>query len=263
MPVSQTCAPLAWIRRAGVSPRPVQGPAHVNGAVELSWVERGRLELITGRRVIEGHAGEVVVLAADVENVPRVANVVVHQLWLPPPLLDEAAHTLQRPAGATLSGGFTTGERGVVALMRLMADEIAEGAALDDPALKELQDALCLNLLRAGPCRRRPPDARIRRALDLVGSAYGQPVGVEDMAAAAGMPRFSFTRAFRAQTGESPYQHLTRIRLERAADRLRATHHSVLQVALACGFGDPGRFARAFRARYGATPRRWRLAMRG
>jgi AraC-like DNA-binding protein len=30
-------------------------------------------------------------------------------------------------------------------------------------------------------------------------------------------------------------------------------------VALACGFADPGRFARAFRARYGATPRRWRL----
>jgi AraC-like DNA-binding protein len=76
---------------------------------------------------------------------------------------------------------------------------------------------------------------------------------VADLAAAAGMSRFHFSRVFRDETGSSPYAYLVDRRLERAAARLRAGGCSVTTAALDAGFRDLGRFARAFRARFGVT----------
>ncbi|CAN5351529.1 hypothetical protein BH09ACT7_BH09ACT7_07200 [soil metagenome] len=54
-------------------------------------------------------------------------------------------------------------------------------------------------------------------------------------------------------------------RLELAADRLSngaSRHLTVGMVGRACGFVDPTHFCRRFRAKYGMTPREWRLARR-
>lgn len=47
-------------------------------------------------------------------------------------------------------------------------------------------------------------------------------------------------------------------RLENAALALNDPRSSITAVALQCGFGDPSYFGRAFRRRYGCTPRDWR-----
>jgi AraC-like DNA-binding protein len=130
------------------------------------------------------------------------------------------------------------------------------------PIVASLSNAVVYSLARSAdgvPARGAVIDRRIRRALAMMAVDYRERLTVDDLAAAAGMSRFAFLRAFRAQTGASPYQHLTGIRLEHAAERLRApAAPSVMAVALDCGFTDPGRFARAFRARYGCTPRAYR-----
>lgn len=149
------------------------------------------------------------------------------------------------------------GER-LSALMGLIAADAELGPA--DPGVAALVDALAVALVRkARPAARdRRVDPRIRRALDRMREAYAEPLTVDALAEAAGMTRFAFLRTFRAQVGESPYQHLIQLRLEQAAERLRRTDASVLEVSLDCGFGDPGRFARLFRRRYGCAPRGYR-----
>lgn len=248
-----------FVRRAGHHPEPKRGPTHVNGGIELSWVERGTIAFELPKQTIEAGAGGCIVLPSDLENTPCSRSVCVHQLILPDPMVDAgpstwaAAKQLRRPHSLAA-------DHAVTALMRLVAADLRDGASSDDPALLALIEALICRLSDAPSPRAPRGDVRVRRALALIEDAFAEPLTVERLAEAAGMSPFAFSRAFRAQVGQSPYQYLLEIRLVRAAEQLRSGDDTVLAVALACGFGDPSRFARAFRLRFGVTPRSYRSA---
>ncbi|GEL23870.1 hypothetical protein PSU4_28240 [Pseudonocardia sulfidoxydans NBRC 16205] len=64
-----------------------------------------------------------------------------------------------------------------------------------------------------------------------------------------------------ADTGETPAGYLRRRRLERARDLMRTRPSpAVHEVGERCGFASPSAFSRAFRARFGETPREARAA---
>jgi len=66
-----------------------------------------------------------------------------------------------------------------------------------------------------------------------------------------------------AAVGEHPSACILDERLVRAAALLRtagANDRSVWEIGQRCGFKDPSHFSRAFRKRYGVTPREWRFA---
>lgn len=60
---------------------------------------------------------------------------------------------------------------------------------------------------------------------------------------------------------ESPYQLLTRLRMEHAAAMLLEGETSVKNVAMACGFPDPFHFSRVFKSIHRIPPSRFRMAM--
>jgi len=68
-----------------------------------------------------------------------------------------------------------------------------------------------------------PTDRHLLRAKDLVDARYFEPLGVQDMARAAGLSRAHFSREFRRAFGEPPHAYLLTRRLERAAALLRGT----------------------------------------
>jgi len=73
---------------------------------------------------------------------------------------------------------------------------------------------------------------------------------LEDLARVARLSAFHFHRLYRAMTGESLYQFILRLRLEKAAGRLLAEPaEPVTNIALDCGFGSSAAFARAFKSR--------------
>jgi AraC family transcriptional regulator len=85
----------------------------------------------------------------------------------------------------------------------------------------------------------------------------------EDLSLAAlarhgGLTPAQLQRRFSASLGESPKRYVTRLRLERAAFRLRVHDRSVLAIALESGFASHETFTRAFRRRFGCTPQAWR-----
>jgi transcriptional regulator GlxA family with amidase domain len=83
----------------------------------------------------------------------------------------------------------------------------------------------------------------------------------EDLTSLAGIARLSpyhFLRTFQALTGTTPHQYLLRVRLRRAAIRLKVESARISDIALDCGFGDISNFNRAFRAEFGINPRRYR-----
>jgi AraC-like DNA-binding protein len=103
-----------------------------------------------------------------------------------------------------------------------------------------------------------PPARHLLRAKDLADARYFEPLGVDDLAAAAGLSKAHFSREFRRTFGESPYVYLLTRRLERAAALLRSTDHSVAEVCLEVGLQGVGSFTTSFKRTYGMTPTAYR-----
>jgi AraC-like DNA-binding protein len=103
-----------------------------------------------------------------------------------------------------------------------------------------------------------PPARHLLRAKDLADARYFEPLGVEQMANAAGLSRAHFSREFRVAFGESPHAYLLTRRLERAAALLRTTDNSVTEICLSVGLQSVGSFTTSFKRMFGVSPTAYR-----
>jgi AraC-like DNA-binding protein len=105
-----------------------------------------------------------------------------------------------------------------------------------------------------------PPARHLLKAKDLADARYSEPLGVDDLARAAGLSRAHFSREFRAAFGETPHEYLLTRRMERAAALLRNTDRSVADVCMSVGLQSVGSFTTSFKRTYGVTPTEYRAA---
>jgi AraC-like DNA-binding protein len=105
-----------------------------------------------------------------------------------------------------------------------------------------------------------PPARHLLRARDLADARYFEPLGVDDLARAAGLSRAHFSREFRRAFGESPHAYLLTRRLERAAALLRTTDNSVAEICLAVGLQSIGSFTTSFTRTFGKSPTAYRAS---
>ena len=103
-----------------------------------------------------------------------------------------------------------------------------------------------------------PAARHLVRARDLADARYAEPLTVEDLAAAAGLSRAHFSRAFRATFGEPPHAYLLTRRLERAAALLRTTDRSVADICFSVGLRSVGSFTMSFTRAFGVPPTAYR-----
>ncbi len=105
-----------------------------------------------------------------------------------------------------------------------------------------------------------PPARHLLKAKDLADARYWEPLGVDDLAHAAGLSRAHFSREFRAAFGESPHNYLLTRRMERAAALLRNTDRSVADICFSVGLQSVGSFTTSFKRTYGITPTAYRAS---
>jgi AraC-like DNA-binding protein len=105
-----------------------------------------------------------------------------------------------------------------------------------------------------------PPARHLLRARDLADARYFEPLGVDDLARAAGLSRAHFSREFRRAFGEPPHTYLLTRRLERAAALLRTTDRSVADICVSVGLQSVGSFTTSFTRTYGMSPTAYRAA---
>ncbi|MGB9182634.1 MAG: AraC family transcriptional regulator [Solirubrobacteraceae bacterium] len=103
-----------------------------------------------------------------------------------------------------------------------------------------------------------PPARHLLRAKDLADARYFEPLGVDDMASAAGLSRAHFSREFRRTFGEPPHSYLLTRRLERAASLLRGTDQSVAEICFSVGLQSVGSFTSSFTRTFGLSPTAYR-----
>ncbi len=83
--------------------------------------------------------------------------------------------------------------------------------------------------------------------------------GVPALAALAGRSREHVNRVARRGADRSATELVQAVRLDRAAADLRLTDAPISRVAIDCGMANLSHFYRLFKARFGVTPRRYRL----
>jgi AraC family transcriptional regulator len=97
------------------------------------------------------------------------------------------------------------------------------------------------------------------RALDrahaYIETHIGERFTLADLAGAACVSRFHFSRLFRTSTGMSPMDYVLKLRIELAQGMLMAEERKISAMAAELGFFDQSHFTRSFRRVTGMSPR--------
>ncbi|MHC4093338.1 MAG: AraC family transcriptional regulator [Planctomycetota bacterium] len=101
-------------------------------------------------------------------------------------------------------------------------------------------------------------EERILRVLVHIQGNLDEAWRLEDLAAVAYFSPYHFHRIFRGMVGESVMGHVRRLRLERAAYRLKHTQQPVTRVAFEAGYETHESFTRALRAMFEQPPSQFR-----
>ena len=106
---------------------------------------------------------------------------------------------------------------------------------------------------------REPPPASstaVKTVEEFIEANWDKPIDIDAMVAVAQVSARSLFRQFRRDRGCSPADFAKRVRLNHAREMLERSNEvgSVIQVALKCGFQNPGHFARDYRNSFGELP---------
>lgn len=139
-------------------------------------------------------------------------------------------------------------------LDRLMAGETPPATRIEFPPLgvitRRSTDVLAV------------ADPGLADALRFIRAHARQPIGVAQVARAAGLSRSSLERRFRAVFGRAPADEIRRVRLDLARRLLVETDLPMALVAEQSGFRDSGHLSEVFREMVNVTPTRFRKQFR-
>jgi AraC family transcriptional regulator len=99
--------------------------------------------------------------------------------------------------------------------------------------------------------------AAIRRAMAYIEDNPDRAISLQELAGAAGLSRFHFSRVFKHHLGLSPARYVERARIEQAKALIVSAGMSLAHIAQAVGFADQSHFSRRFRFHEGRTPARF------
>lgn len=139
-------------------------------------------------------------------------------------------------------------------------------ASHSDASTLHLIGHLCLfldELIQSSSTRQTVRDTQLRdfyiqEAVTYMEQNYQRDLTVEEIADVCKLNRSYFSKLFKEQMGCPPQEFLIRLRLSKAADLMKTSNASIGDISVLCGYPNQLHFSRAFKKRYGMSPREWR-----
>ncbi len=151
-------------------------------------------------------------------------------------------------------------------MLEFMASELdRDDGKVPPAALVEFEQVLLIAFLTANTHnfsdalerdQPRPAPWQVRRVEEYITANWNRPITVEALAVAAGASARSIFKAFRDSRNCSPMAFVKSVRLQHARRMLQQPDSTttVVSTAFACGFLNPGHFARDYRLAFGELP---------
>lgn len=103
-------------------------------------------------------------------------------------------------------------------------------------------------------CNGKNKEIYVKEALNIMESEYHRSIDVSEIAARLHVNRSYFTVIFKEIMKCSPHKYLMKLRMERAAEMLKAGCYNVGIIASSVGYSDLFVFSRAFKSFFGVSP---------
>jgi len=252
---------------------------HTHPFVEMLYVLNGSFRHVTADRTYDESAGGLTILNYNQYHTlktPHGPVELINVYWdlrrwplpvLPGPL-DARLHELipMHPMlghrlNQVIHLQFPEPERPAQILQRLYREqqEQAPGSAA---AIEALFRLFLIELCRTAPSPEphaaepfNPLMEKVRRHLE---QHYAEPVRLEQLCELTGLRPANLCRRFKAYTGLTTGEYLTRCRLAEAVRRLRGGNEKIATLCFDCGFSDLSNFNRTFRRVFGKPPSAFR-----
>lgn len=121
--------------------------------------------------------------------------------------------------------------------------------------LQLLVDFNRIALRSCGSSGQEEPDL-VSRVLEYIGAHYDEPLSLDGLAAQFYVSKYYLSHTFQQSVGISLYRYILLKRLLNAKERLSSGSSPGI-VCQQCGFGDYANFYRAFKSKYGISPREY------
>lgn len=239
---------------------PTDGTVHVRGDKSSMWLDSTSAAfLLRGRPVrVEGDgAGPVMVLVLDKDGLRRGLDALLGRTFVDEivfdPRMDLTTASAERwqTALAMLHGEIALLEPGAPIPLETQPIE----SMVFTTILVTHRSTCTVELLRMPALRR---NRVVRRAVDHIEAHLADPLRMHDIAQAAGVSVRAVQQTFRELLDTTPMGYVRDRRLEAAReDLLRhgpGSGTTIAAIAMDWGFSNSGRFATAYRQRFGETP---------
>jgi transcriptional regulator GlxA family with amidase domain len=102
---------------------------------------------------------------------------------------------------------------------------------------------------------------QLKRVVDYIETNLADKITAVDLADLINVSMGQLFRAFKISVGVTPFQYLTRRRVELACSMMKTTREPLSRIAVACGLCDQAHLCKVFRRMTGMSPSAWRRAM--
>jgi AraC-like DNA-binding protein len=92
----------------------------------------------------------------------------------------------------------------------------------------------------------------------LSGNYTNGDYSTQSAAKKANLSKYHFIRAFRNETGKTPYHFILDMRIRKAMELLKENSHTITEICFLCGFINHSHFTATFRKKVGMSPRMFR-----
>ena len=225
---------------------------HTHDEFGIGLIERGAQKSASGRGAVEAGAGDIITVNPGEVHDGKPVDASGRRwrmLYVAPARLLDAAGDIAPGASFEFEAPVIR-DAMLVARFRTLFDAATEKDSLQSEAALM---ALTAQLLRPSPAERPAMSAGVHAARERMDDdpAAGQTLAT--LAAAAGLSRYQFLRAFTRMTGLPPHAYLLQRRVQRAR-RLVRDGLPLAEAAAASGFADQSHMTRCFARSFGLTP---------
>jgi AraC family transcriptional regulator len=102
------------------------------------------------------------------------------------------------------------------------------------------------------------PNRTLQSVIEYIQAHLDRDIPLTELAQIARVSHYYFCTLFKKSTGVSPHRYILQQRIERAKKLLKYSQHTIVDIALQCGFTNQSHFTKRFHEMTGSTPKAYR-----